>query len=58
MSGEWIIQFGSKNKVNGRLLSKLYFTQAMQYFREKYQNVAFVVASDDRFGNTGCGVLK
>lgn len=37
-----------KNKVNGRLLSKLYFTQAMQYFREKYQNVAFVVASDDR----------
>lgn len=37
-----------KNKVNGRLLSKLYFTKAMQYFREKYQNVAFVVASDDR----------
>ena len=23
-------------------------TKAMQYFREKYQNVAFVVASDDR----------
>ena len=37
-----------KNKVNGRLLSKLYFTEAMDRFRRKYSNVVFIVASDDR----------
>ena len=30
------------------LIYTLDHTKAMQYFREKYQNVAFVVASDDR----------
>ena len=43
-----------KNKVNGRLLSKLYFTKAMDYFRSKYRKSAkagrliFIMASDDR----------
>ena len=38
-----------KNKVNGRLLSKLYFTEAMENFRGRYEaNVTFVVASDDK----------
>jgi hypothetical protein len=41
-----------KEKVNGRLLSKLYYTEAMSYFRQKYNGtlskVAFVIASDDR----------
>ena len=41
-----------EKKVNGRLLSKLYFQKAMDYFRQKYattqSNVTFIVASDDK----------
>ena len=37
-----------EKKVNGRLLSKLYFEKAMQYFKNRYQNVTFIVASDDK----------
>ena len=41
-----------EKKVNGRLLSKLYFQKAMDYFRDKYttaqSNVTFIVASDDK----------
>ena len=39
-----------KAKVNGRLLSKLYFIEAMNAFRAKYRQntVVFVLASDDK----------
>ena len=37
-----------EKKVNGRLLSKLYFQKAMDYFRDKYSNVIFILASDDK----------
>ena len=37
-----------EKKVNGRLLSKLYFEKAMQYFIDRYQNVTFIIASDDK----------
>ena len=38
-----------KRFYNGQLLSKLYFTHAMSYFRSKYgKNLRFVVASDDK----------
>ena len=39
-----------KEKINGRLLSKLYFSQARAILEQNYKDkkVAFIVASDDR----------
>ncbi len=40
-----------KNKVNGRMLTKMYFNSSMDYFRKKYSGanskVVFVMSSDD-----------